>query len=60
MENFREYIRGNAKPLTNPLDAMRAVLVGITAHEAMRDGSLAKTLPEIAPEIVEYFDSELE
>ena len=59
MANFREYIRGNEKPLTNPVDAMRAVLVGISAHEAMRDGSLAKTLPEIDPEIVKYFDSEL-
>ena len=55
MKNFREYIRGDAKPLTNPVDAMRAVLVGICAHEAMRDGTLGKDIPEIDSELIEYF-----
>jgi hypothetical protein len=58
MKNFREYIRGNETPLTNPVDAMRAVLVGIVAHEAMRSGALAGDIPQIDADIVEYFENE--
>lgn len=55
MKNFREYIRFDAVPKTNPVEAMRAVLVGIEAHEAMRSDLGCRTIPEIAPEILEYF-----
>ena len=58
MENFREYVRGTQKPLTSPVDAMRAVLVGICAHEAMRSDLNCRTVPEIDPDIVEYFSKE--
>ena len=56
MENFREYVRGTAKPLTSPVDAMRAVMVGIYAHEAMRTDLNCREIPEIDPEIVSYFE----
>lgn len=55
MKNFREYVRGTAEPLTNPVDAMRAVLVGIAAHEAMRTDLNCRSIPEIAPDILQYF-----
>ena len=56
MKNFREFIRFNAKPETNPVEAMRAVLVGIMAHESMRGDISGRDVPQIAPDIVEYFD----
>lgn len=56
MKNFREFIRFNAKPETNPVEAMRSVLVGIAAHESMRNGICGKDVPQVAPDIVEYFD----
>ncbi|MBR2625155.1 MAG: Gfo/Idh/MocA family oxidoreductase [Lentisphaeria bacterium] len=59
MENFREYIRGKQKPLTSPVDAMRAVLVGICAHEAMRTDLNCRTIPEIDADILEYFKQEM-
>lgn len=56
MKNFREYIRSNAEPATNPVEAMRAVMVGILAHEAMRGDLCARTVPEIPDDILDYFN----
>ena len=58
MENFREYVRGSQKPLTSPVDAMRAVMVGICAHEAMRTDLHCRNIPEIDPDIIDYFAKE--
>lgn len=58
MRNFREYVRGTAEPISNPLDAMRAVLVGIAAHECMRGDLRCREIPEIAPDVLEYFRRE--
>ncbi len=55
MKNFREYVSGEAEPLTNPVDAMRAVLVGIAAHEAMRTDLNCRVIPEISPDILKFF-----
>ena len=55
MKNFREYIRYNRKPFTNPVEAMRAVLTGIKAHEAARTDLCAREIPEIAPDLTTYF-----
>lgn len=57
MKNFREYLRGTAEPLTNPVDAMRAVLVGIEAHACMRGDLNCRPVPEIAPDIQSYFQT---
>ena len=55
MKNFREFVRYDAKPFTNPVEAMRAVLTGIKAHEAARTDLCVREIPEIAPELLEYF-----
>ncbi len=55
MKNFREYIRDDAAPFTNPVEAMRSVLVGIAAHEAMRSDLNCRIIPEIPEDIQEYF-----
>lgn len=55
MKNFREFVRFNAKPFTNPVEAMRAVLTGIKAHEAARTDLCARDIPEIPADLLEYF-----
>lgn len=59
MKNFREFLRGTEKPLTSPIDAMRAVLVGIYAHDAMRTDLNCRQIPEIDEELVRYFESQM-
>ena len=55
MKNFREFVRYDAKPFTNPVEAMRAVLTGIKAHEAARTDLCARDIPEIPADLLEYF-----
>lgn len=57
MRDFREYIRFDKKPGTTPLDAYRAVLTGIKAHESARNGLMGQEIPEVAPDIIDYFDN---
>ena len=58
MKNFREYVRDDATPVTSPIDAMRAVMVGVLAHETMRSDMSCRTLPEIPADLVEYFGAQ--
>ena len=57
MKNFREYVRGTAKPITSPVDAMRTVMTGILAHECMRTDLNVRHVPEVPQDLVEYFTS---
>lgn len=55
MQNFREYIRHDTKPFTNPVEAMRAVMTGIKAHECARTDLAGRDIPEVPPDILDYF-----
>jgi hypothetical protein len=39
------------------VDAYRAVLTGIKAHESARNGLMGQEIPEVAPDIIDYFEN---
>ncbi len=55
IKNFQEYVQGIAPAAVNPIDAFRAVEVGVLAHESMRGDIASREIPEPAPELVAYF-----
>ncbi len=55
MRNFREWLRGAARPVTSPVDAMRAVMTGVMAHETMRGDLNVRRIPEVPADLLAYF-----
>ncbi|MDD4817987.1 MAG: Gfo/Idh/MocA family oxidoreductase [Victivallaceae bacterium] len=57
VNTFIEFVCDGKKPKTNPVAARNAVAVGVLAHKSMRGGGERFTVPECAPELVEYFEN---
>ena len=58
MKDFREYIRDNKTPATNPVAALIAVMVGEKGHESMRGSGDRLDIPEVPEDIMNYFNGD--
>lgn len=52
---FMRFVREGTPTDTSPLGAWYAVAAGIQATESLRDGSTPRTIPDLPPEVVDYF-----
>lgn len=57
IEEFLNFVRDGGITQTSPVAAREAVAAGIRATESLRGDGGALTVPELAPEIVAYFDA---
>ena len=55
VDEFLRFITQDVKTDTNPLGAWYAVAAGIQATTSLRDGSTPREVPQLSPELVEYF-----
>ena len=55
IDNFLDFIANGAKTNANPVAARDAVAVGVLGHYSMRNGNIPQDVPELEPELLEYF-----
>jgi predicted dehydrogenase len=55
IENFLDFVANGAKTNANPVAARDAVAVGVLGHYSMRNGNIPQDIPQLEPEILEYF-----
>ena len=55
IDNFLDFIANGAKTNANPVAARDAVAVGVLGHYSMRNGNIPQDIPELEPEVLEYF-----
>ncbi|MDP5228303.1 MULTISPECIES: Gfo/Idh/MocA family oxidoreductase [Arthrobacter] len=53
---FLRFVRDGGQTQTSPVAARQAVAVGILAAQSLRGDGSALTVPELDPELVEYFE----
>ncbi|WP_125263819.1 Gfo/Idh/MocA family protein [Streptomyces alboflavus] len=56
VDEFVRFARDGGVTDTSPVAARMAVAAGVRATESLRDGGAPRTVPELAPELVAYFD----
>jgi len=57
VKSFIRYIREGIRPNTSPVAARQSVAAGIMATESLRTDGGLRVVPELAPEIIEYFQN---
>jgi predicted dehydrogenase len=57
---FVRYVREGGRIATSPVAARNSVAAGCAAAESIRDGSTPRDVPAVRPELVEYFNADLE
>ena len=55
IDNFLDFIANGAKTNANPVAARDAVAVGVLGHYSMRNGNVPQEVPQLEPELLEYF-----
>lgn len=55
IDNFLDFIANNAVTNVNPVAARDAVAVGVLGHYSMRNGNIPQDIPQLEPEVLEYF-----
>ena len=55
IDNFLDFIANGAKTNANPVAARDAVAVGVLGHYSMRNGNIPQDVPQLEPELLEYF-----
>ncbi|HEU4546466.1 MAG TPA: Gfo/Idh/MocA family oxidoreductase [Microlunatus sp.] len=53
---FLRFVRTGEPTETSPVAAREAVAAGVTATESLRGGGSARTVPELDPDLVAYFE----
>ncbi|MCY0904601.1 Gfo/Idh/MocA family protein [Arthrobacter sp. H14-L1] len=54
---FLDFARHGGMTQTSPVAARQAVAAGVLATESLRTDGSARTVPELAPELLEYFNA---
>ena len=57
LENFVKFVRFGAKTNTSPIAARQSVAVGVLGHKSMRSGCNRQDIPQLSPEMIEYFEN---
>ncbi|MBO5668364.1 MAG: Gfo/Idh/MocA family oxidoreductase [Lentisphaeria bacterium] len=55
VDNFLDFVVNGAKTNANPVAARDAVAAGVLAHYSMRKGNMPQEVPQLEPELLEYF-----
>ncbi len=56
IDEFIQYVRGKSRPTTSPVAARYAVAAGCMATSSLRNGGIPRDIPQVPPEIVDYFE----
>ncbi|HEY8296236.1 MAG TPA: gfo/Idh/MocA family oxidoreductase, partial [Micrococcaceae bacterium] len=54
---FLDFARNGGVTQTSPVAARQAVAAGVLATDSLRSDGSARTVPELAPELLEYFNA---
>ncbi len=54
---FLRFVRDGGKTNTSPVAAREAVATGVTATESLRSDGSARDVPELAPDLADYFEA---
>lgn len=57
VDEFLRFVAHGDETATSPLGAWNSVAAGILATESLRDGSTPREIPQLEPELVDYFVS---
>ncbi|MBR7131747.1 MAG: Gfo/Idh/MocA family oxidoreductase [Lentisphaeria bacterium] len=55
IDNFLDFVANGAKTNANPVAARNSVAAGVLAHYSMRNGNIPQDIPQLEPELLEYF-----
>lgn len=55
VDSFVSFVKNNTPTKTSPVAARYAVAAGYMGAESIRNGSNAKMIPDLSPELLEYF-----
>ena len=55
VDNFLDFVANGALTNANPVAARNSVAAGVLGHYSMRNGNIPQDIPELEPEILEYF-----
>ncbi|MFF2493998.1 Gfo/Idh/MocA family protein [Agromyces sp. NPDC058064] len=56
LDEFLRFVRDGGRTETSPIAARQAVAVGVLAAESLRGDQGARSVPELASDLVQYFD----
>ena len=57
IDNFLDFVVNGAETNANPIAARNSVATGDLGHYSMRNGNVPMDIPQLEPEIIEYFEN---
>ncbi|MBE6390268.1 MAG: Gfo/Idh/MocA family oxidoreductase [Lentisphaerae bacterium] len=55
VDNFLDFVANGVKTNVNPVAARNSVAAGVLGHYSMRNGNMPQDIPQLEPELLEYF-----